>query len=307
MNIGMRGFVRFETINKYSGKVTSDTGFFPNKILNAGLNIIGSQSSWLTHCQVGRSGTPPTATDTSLGDWFAATSNIIETTNGQQGAAPFYGWKRRKWRFGAGTTEANLFEAAFGYGPGGPGNPDSIISKALIVDPITQESTSVTPLADEILDVTYELRYYPPLGDTLGPQIMLLDTTYDTISRAANVTGTDWSNSIGSKIGILGVSWPAYDGDIGDITTGPNGTGTGNSVSANYTSAYLDNSYQAVMNTNIGSGYWNVAGGIRSCLIRTTAGAYQTQFNAVGTLGKISKSALHTMNMNWAVSWSEFT
>ena len=55
-------------------------------------------------------------------------------------------------------------------------------------------------LSTEFLDLTYELRYYPPLIDVLGT-ITLDGVVYDTTLRAASVTNADyWGSIIGSQI-----------------------------------------------------------------------------------------------------------
>ena len=66
---------------------------------------------------------------------------------------------------------------------------------------IFQETqTTITPLADEILDVVVEVRYYPPLTDTTGT-VTLNGIDYDYIIRAASITNVaGWGEFIGNKI-----------------------------------------------------------------------------------------------------------
>ena len=302
--IGMKGFLRLRTINKFSGKCRIDTGWFPNTILNAGRNIMATEANWMTHCQVGTDATAPSQSDTSLLGWVAGTSTIQTTTNGQQASPPYYGWKRRTYRFAAGTVAANLSEAGIGWGLSG----STLISRARILDPILQTPTTITPLADELLDVTYELRYYPPLVDVTSPQVTLDSVVYDTITRAASVTGDRWSASIGSKIGEYSnhvSDWLAYDGNIGTILTAPSGVSANCDNASQYNSAYVNNSYQIQINSNTGSTGWNLGAGIRSIRFRTTAGDYQTQFNAAVGGATIPKTAAYTMTMSWIIGWTE--
>ena len=309
IEVGVKGFLRCRCINKYSGKTTQDTGWFPNTILNAGKNVMATRSDWMNYCQVGVDGTfPPLLADrqaeTSLGSWHAGTANVTTTSYGQAGSPPYYGYKRKTWRFLAGTVATNLSEAGVGWAVG-PGS--SIMCRAPILDPVLQTPTTVTPLADELLDVMYELRYYPPLVDVTSPQVTLDGITYNTITRAANVTGEAWSASIGSAIGVGNILyWIAYDGDIGAITSSPSGASSGGSSYRTLTnSAYSNNSYMLQVNCSAQSLGWNLGAGIRSILIRTTAGDYQTQFNAVGTDNRIPKTSGYTMTMNWIISWTE--
>ena len=309
----MRGFFRIQAINKFSGKCRIDTGWFPNTILNAGRNVMATRSDWLTWCQVGTDGIFPALladrqAETSLGAWHAGTNTIVpgSTSNGQAGSAPYFGWKRISYRFAAGTVATNLSEVGVGWGIDG----SQLISRAPILDPVLQTPTTVTPLADELLHVSYELRYYPPLTDILLPQVTLNNVIYDTITRASAVTGDRWSASIGSAIGEYSVAanggdWKAYDGNIGTILLAPSGVVVNCDNSNQYNSAYSGNSYQIQMNCPVGISGWNLGAGIRSVRLRTTAGDYQTQFNAATGGTTIPKDANFTMLMSWIISWAE--
>jgi hypothetical protein len=308
--VGMKGFLRFQTRNKFSGKVTQDTGWFPNTILDAGRNIMADRSDWTDFCQVGIDGTfPPTLperqAETALGNHFAGTDILTGTiTSGQSGTSPYYGWKRKTFRFAAGTFDGDILaEAGVGWGASG----STLISRAPILDPILQTPTTVTPLSDEFLDVSYELRYYAPLVDVTTPQVVLDGVTYDTITRAANVNDAAWSGNIGEAIGVVNsaIYWDAWDGNIGTILVGPSGTGADNNGNTMSNSAYSAFSYELKMNCSVGSAGWNLGGGIRSVRIRTTAGDYQTQFDANPGGATIPKTNSYTMTMVWTISWAE--
>jgi hypothetical protein len=199
---------------------------------------------------------------------------------------------------------ANLSEAGVGWGTSG----STLISRALIIDPITQLPTTVTPLADELLDVTYELRYYPPLVDVTSPQVTLNGVVYNTITRAASVTGGRWAADIGALIGqysAFATDWSAYDGDIGPITTGPSGLSAASDNSSQSNLGYSSNSYEIGVRCITGSTGWNLVNGIRSIRVRTTAGDYQTQFNAASGGASIPKTVDYNMNMVWTLGWTE--
>lgn len=306
-NIAIKGFMRFETFNKFSGKRTQDTGWFPNTILDSGRNVMATRSDWIDWCQVGLDGTfPPTLperqAETALGTWFAGTNTVVSgsTLNGQSGTAPYYGWKRKTFRFDIGTFDGDILaEAGIGWGVDG----SQLISRAPILDPILQTPTTITPQSDEFLNVSYELRYYAPTVDVLGPQVILDGITYDTKTRAANVTGADWSSGIGSAIGArASYGWTAYDDVIGTVLTGPNGVAANADNNSQYNSGYSSNSYEIEMNCNVGSSGWNLGSGIKSILIPTMAGDYQTQFDGSQT---IQKTVLYEMSMKWTISWAE--
>lgn len=305
--MGMKGFLRLQTINKFSGKITYDTGFFPNTLLDAGMNIMADRSDWMTYCQVGTDNSAPNSSQTALLGWHAGSNDIQSTIDGQSGSEPHYGWKRIVIRFPPGSVAANLSEAGIGWGESG----STLISRALILDPILQTPVTITPLADELLDLSYELRYYPPLSDILTPQVTLNGVIYDTITRAANVTGDRWSDQIGVAMGEysdttgIGTDWVAYDGNIGTILTGPDGVSANCDNDDQYNAAYLNNSYEIQMYCLTGSAGWNLGSGIRSIRFNTVAGAYQTQFNAASGGATIPKTSDYSMNMSWTLSWAE--
>lgn len=305
LQIGMKGFFRLRTLNQSTGKVRIDTGWFPNKILNSGKNSMATQSSWLTACQVGTDSTPPTAAQKSLLGYYAGTTTINENITGSNGIAPYYGYRRITYRFAAGTTATNLSEVGVGWNSA---QGDFLISRALIIDPVTQEATTVTPLADEVLDVTYEFRYYAPENDVLGPQVTLNGETYDTITRAADVTGLRWHSSIGSAIGEWSQytsDWAAFDGELGAVDQSPSGLSAYADNVNHYNLTYQNNSYERVIGCNIGPTGWNLANGIRCLRIMTTAGAFQTRFGKVGGGDEtIPKDSSYTMVMQWLISWA---
>jgi len=300
--IGLKGFFRLRIINKFN-KIRVDTGWFSNTILDAGRNIMADRGDWMDYCQVGTDNTTPTQSDTSLLGYIAGTSNIVSTTTGQASSAPYFGWKRKTFRFAVGDTAANLNEVGVGWGLSG----STLISRALILDPSTQLPTTITPLADEFLEVMYELRYYAPTTDVVIPQVTLDSVVYDTIVRAANVTAVSWSGNIGSIMGIVtGTSnWVAYDGNIGTVLTGPSGISANDDLATQSNSAYVNNSYEIKMNCPCGSSGWNLGAGIRSLRITTTAGEYQTQFDANPGGATIPKTSAYSMLMSWTLGWTE--
>ena len=304
MHVGMKGFYRLRTIDKFSGKNRIDTGWFPNILLDSGLEEMAVESNFISACQVGIDGTDPTPADTGLLGYHAGTTDVRSTVHGRQGSAPYYGWKRTVYRFAVGTVAANLSEVGVGWNPA---NGSYLISRAKILDPVLQTPTTITPLASEMLEVLYELRYYPPLVDAIGPQVTLNGVVYDTITRASSITGDRWSASIGSKLGQYSAAvsdWRAYDGDLGTTLQEPSGTPANCDNSTQSDSGYIGNSQEIVMNCSCGISGWNLGAGIRSIRIRTTAGDYQTQFNGPAD-ERVPKTTDFTMQMAWTLSWAE--
>lgn len=307
-NIRMKGFLRFQVWrpDNVLNRCRIDTGFFPNTILTSGRNNMNTQANWLSWCHVGTAAVPaPSVTDTQLSGFVVSTNTVVATSDSTQPSAPYFGWKRKTFRFaqGAGHGGENLSEAGVGWGSSG----STLVSRALIVDPDTQVPTTVTPLADEILDVTYELRYYPPLVDDTD-SITLNGVNYDTTLRAGEVTGDRWSKDIGTSIqdySTSGSIFRAYDGVLGTLEQSPSGNFVSHEASGNiYTEAYVNNSHQVVLVCPVGPTGWNLGAGIRSNRIGTTAGYYQCQYSSNPGGNTIPKDNTLIMVMKWILSWA---
>ena len=301
----VRGFIRMDAINYFSGKRRQLIDWFPNKVLNDGLNRMGSASDWLNCAQVGTNSTPPQATDTGLLGYVAGTSDVEANTFSATASPPYYGFRRKTYRFARGATAANLSEAGVGWATTEGAN---LFCRALIVDPVTNLPTTVTPLADEILDLTYELRYYSPTLDWTGT-VVLNGVTYDILARAASANSASaWGEFIGTQVGVeysSGSDFFAYDGSIGSVIQLPNGTSASPSGSMIYNTSYSNNSLVRDMVAGSDKDGWNLGAGIRSVKFSTTGGVYQAQFDAQGTGNPIPKTNAERLQLNFRVSWQE--
>ena len=304
---GVKGFMRLQTINKFSGKRRIDTGWFPNSVLFEGMNRMGTASDWFNYAQVGTNNTTPQQTDTGLLGYFAGTNTVVENFRGATGSAPYYGYRQKRFRFGAGTVAANLSEAGVGWSNVGA----TLWNRALIVD-LNGDPTTVTPLADELLDLTAQIRYYPPLVDVTGVLEIEPGVNYNYLVRAAEVTNSDWwGNGVGTIVQhscAYTSDWAAYDGEPGTIVQNPNGVVS----SIDYTSgvssnAYSNNSYTRTMNFNCGPTGWNPPGGFRTFRVRTTAGSYQIRVGKVSDDAVLNKTSGKVIDGQFQVSWSEAT
>lgn len=314
LNIGMQGFFKMETfkcIETFGGPVEipgtrrTVVPWQPNKILTAGRNYIGDNGSWMTYCQVGTGSTPPVAGDTGLETWLAGTSYQYADSYSAQPSAPYYGYRRRTWRFNAGEATGNISEAGVGWGSSGA----TLFSRTLIVDG-AGDPTTATVLADEYLDVAYELRYYPPTSDVFETA-SLGGFTYDLTTRAATVTNsTYWGSVVGSEMGqysAFATDWSAYDGALGTLEQDPSGNSAACDHPNQYNGAYSNNSYERTMYCDTGTAGWNLGAGIRSIRWRSTGGSYQTQFVRQGGGNEtIPKDNTNGLSVAWTIAWSEY-
>lgn len=292
----VRGFFKLTAIRP-DGRERPLTGWFPNLITDVGLNRIGT-GSYLTACHVGSNNTTPTVADTILAGFVAGTTTIQAESYGAQTTAPYYGWKTRTYRFAQGVATGNLAEVGIATGKTN-GGATIMFSRALILDELGAPTT-VTVLADEVLDVTYQLRLYPPLTDVVQTGVTILGSgTHDITTRARAVTSNSWGLYLGNTASFDpsgGSSIIAYNGAIGTITGSP--SGAADSVSA-YNVAYGNNNLYRDGGGTWGLNNGNLAGGIRSVVFSTSLGLYQTEFSPV--LNKINSK---TLNLLFRIAWA---
>ena len=296
--IRMEGFYSFKVSNSkgesrdLSGIIAED---HKNLILDVGLNALGT-TSVVSACKVGTGVTPVAVSQTDLATPLAITSTLQSSSTGRNSTAPYYTWGRRTFRFGQGTAAGNLTEVGVTYGGG-----SSLFSRALIVDS-GGNPTTLTILADEWLDVTYELRIYQDLVDKTF-NITLLGVDHVVTVRPANVT-TNPSDS--SYFFDHFISWyyyysqcSHYNGTIGTITGSPSGVGS--SAGGTSYGAYSQNSLQRSIIYGVGLNDANLAGGIQSTIINTDKCSWQ-----VGYVPAIAKDSFKTLTMNYTLSWGRY-
>ena len=185
----------------------------------------------------------------------------------------------------------------------------SLFSRALILDS-EGDPTTITVAADEILDVTYEFRFYPRLTDVTGSVTLTgnIGGTYDYVMRAASVTvssdGSGWFIGVlGSSMGYAGnlTSQLAMHGEIGPITSTPIGSNSSRSsiTVAPYSAGSLEREFTAVWGPNDG----NLSGGIRSFLLKMGIGRFQFRLGLQGTDEAIPKTDQDELSLKFVHSW----
>lgn len=300
---GYYKFIRYKVASNGHPILASavSTDWFPNLIVNAGLNRIGTNEDWLTFCQVGTGSTPPADTDTALQSRLAAHSSLnASIAIGNSTTPPFYVGRRNTYRFNAGVATGTLSEVGVGWASTG-----SLFSRALILDG-GGSPTTITVLADEVLDVVYEIRSYGPETDQTGNvTITGVGTLSYTLRMAsAGSAGVGTINSNGAIGGIL-TSAPhdhtLWTGAIGAATSTPSGTQASASSASN--SAYSNNSYQRT-----GSVVWGLGAGaitVRSIVVVAGASA-ASQFGRMQyeLSSTIPKTGANVLTINYTHSWA---
>lgn len=282
------------TATRPDGSTRIVADWFDNLILDAGLNQIGS-GGVMGYCHVGSGSTAPLVSNTGLQTPVATTSVLQANEQGSQAEAPYFGWYRQTYRFGAGVAAGNLSEVGVGWDVG-----DALFSRALIKDALG-DPTTITVLADETLDVAYEIRAYPPLVDqaftaTVGGVL------HNCVMRASSVNDSSWNLPYLPGLGsAYGFDVSVYEGPLGTITQAPSGAYGGNVVVT--LAGYANNSNKRAGEAVFPLDNGNIDGGIGAVRIATQfAGAFQISFSP-----KIDKTNVKVLRLNAEVSWARYT
>lgn len=289
--VGLGGWYKIEAVRP-DGRRRVLADWFPNLITDGGLNRYTS-GSIISTCVVGSGNTAPQNTDTQLQTLVASTTSVLSSALGAQGSAPYYGYSQKTFRFAAGAAAGNLSEVGVGW------STTTLFSRALILDG-GGNPTTITVLADEYLDVFYELRNYVPTADSTF-NIQISATTHACTLRAAQATNAVWRPS---ETTAGSVSLSVYNGSINASVTGtPSGTAASNSQTFQ---AYSNNSNQRDWTSELGLSEGNLAGGIKSILsfaagagTTPAGGSFQTELNPV-----INKTSTNVLTLNGRCSWA---
>lgn len=300
--VEMAGFYRARAVS-LDGSQRLLADWFPNLITNGGLNHVGFYLASNTYCLAGTGSAAPSAGDSSLGGFVAATGTVIASSRAIQSSAPYYGSSFKTYRFPIGVAAGNISELGIGWA----NSNSSLFSRALIVDgggsPLT-----ITVLSTEILEVDYEFRLYPPTLDS-SATLNIAGIDYSFVGRPALVTGVDdWGVETQLFIGsgaLLRTSFGvplafAYNGTIGAVTSTP--SGSSGQASSHTTHAYSNNSLVQRFTITFDPTHGNVAGGISALMFRSSLGDYQ-----VGITPSIPKDATKQFTYTFDMSWARKT
>ena len=116
-NTAMKGFYKLESVNPVTGRRTVLADWFPNLLLRDGMREMSHRSDWLDACQVGTDNTIPNTLQTGLLGYVAGVGagSIEENVIGVSTEAPYYGWRRIRWRYIPGTVSGILAEVGVGW------------------------------------------------------------------------------------------------------------------------------------------------------------------------------------------------
>lgn len=256
------------------GICTYDGDWFHNLITDLGMNFMGSTAGWMSAGLIGTGNATPVVSSNSLGGFLSGvdingavgsdgttaiaggtvTSNAITTAT----AAPWFISKTTTYRFPPGAGTGILAE----IGIASTRNPatGTLFARELIRDG-GGTPTTITKLADEFLDLTYEFRVWPNTTDVVDT-VVLGGITYGRTMRPSNLTRINTSRDSVIESGGQGMAWrqsgsgghqaQTYTGAIGTVVQEPIGEFQSGVDSTFLPVAYVNNSLQTDANYTIG-------------------------------------------------------
>lgn len=288
---GVAGYFKIEGF-KPDGRRRLVADWQKNLITDGGLQRWGYGAP-IAYCSVGSGLTAVANSDTDLETWVATHDSIPGGSSGAQSSSPYYGWTRYIFRFNPPGVDYTLGEIGTGWSVAG----EDLFTHANI-------SPTVTWFSDETLDITYEIRVYPPAADRVY-ETLLAGEVREGIIRAMGVTdGNQWQflndefqfdvRGNGDAAGL----WVA-NGAIGLITGEPTGDWAGCTTTSQ--TAYADN-YKRRATCRLESAEGNLDDGI-SVIYYNGYGMWQMSVDP--PIAKVVGTTL-TLNVE-TMSWGRYT
>ena len=309
-HVTFQGFWRLQVIREKSGIIKKDTGWFPNLILNTGLDHYGAAThlgTALSYAYVGTGTSTPVATQTQLDNRLGGgspasrgrSSSASNIAAGIEHEDPYYVYRRRRFQFDAGNATGNLTEIGVGSLTTGL----NLFSRALIVDE-HGDPTTLTVASDEILRAEYELRVNIPINDVGG--VLTLDgvsTNWAGRAHRINLTTSVPGSSGWMLDRAANFTW-SYQGHttmnelVGLTTDWGTGWSTITPTSID-TGTYTPGSYSRTITFNYGLSAGNLTNGIGAMRFVMGVGFWQFAFDPY-----IDKNSDKTMSLTFQHSWS---
>ncbi len=317
-NIGIKGQYTVKVFNG-GGELKQQIGPFDNLITDQGLESYGELPNGsifsATSCFVGTGTTPPQFTDTAMANFRAAA--IGATTFDTKGGSPEY-WSQfnATFRFNPGYATGNLTEV--GVGSIYTMNPlvySVFFSRALIVD-TEGNPVTITILPDEYLEVTYSLRYYPDLSDTVstvtdaGTGITHTFTCRRILIDSSGTAGYGMISAVTNNGGYLFGRAQADTPLVLEPITGAvfaNAVNLSAGVHSTTLRPYVSGSKTRVTDIRFGIDTGNGPYGIEGIRVGCISGTPVNMYNQMIVNPPIMKTDVKTLAMAFQVSWSRKT
>lgn len=252
----VQGFYTLER-RKITGELVETIGPFKNLITDIGLERCATNSP-ISFGYVGTGIVAPTTADTEMTGFLNNTATIASTVTTRAAGSPYWVEESRVFRFPPTGSSRNITEVGVGWTSN---SVAGLWSHALTVDG-SNNPVTVTVLGDEFLDVTYTLRYYPPLTDS-AYSVSISAVSYSFVTRLANAGSSPTVNMTGS-MRLAFSDLTCYGGPtvLGAVTASISGQTSTATLDTGTAQAYVPASKTIEINSLTGLAQGNVTGGI---------------------------------------------
>ena len=291
----IQGFYKLQIGNAETGEIR-ETLEFENLITDIGLNQIGT-SAPVQYCYVGSGNAIPAVTDTKLSVFVASTASALANVDTKATAAPLWVGRAATYRFAAGVAAGNLSEIGMGWNGGTQAN-HLLFSHALIKDG-AGNPTTITVLANEFLDVTYEVRVYLPTDDVVFDGITVYGNPHKLTVRG-------FQQLAGAQAGFAFNGWGAhnvvgYSNFVLQAATAATVVGSANGSNSGTAIAYVTGSLKRGWVSTFALAVGNNAAGISGFAL-TASNAY----NSIPAFQILVEPAImkdNTKTLNLTCTW----
>lgn len=181
MNFNTRISGEYRFVITSEDGTSRDTGWFPNLILNQGLDMLGGyQGNPMQYASIGTGTSTPIASQTSLDSPTAYSGAQVFVSVTSAGTPSYSTLHLFSYTFAQGAVVGNMSEIGTGKSLTG-GN---LFSRALIVDDLGNPTTITITAIDQLI-VYYRVTLSPPLIDGVGT-VVLNSITYNYTTRILN-------------------------------------------------------------------------------------------------------------------------
>lgn len=308
----------FKVVNKVEGEYTlvrrnaktleaiETIGPFKNLITDIGLDRLSEGTQRLvTSMYVGTGTTPPTTATTNMQARVATSTLIQSSVQTTEATSPYRQQDIRVHRFNPGVATGNLTEVGIGW------TTDSIngvFSRALIVDS-QGDPVAITVLADEVLDVTYTLSYYPPLVDSSVVVNIPVDGVESLHTFASRIFGAAPAQlNMGAFQQYEFVNLWRAGATLGPIGSGMVGSILTSGLVASGVPTYVPGSFEYRRTMTIQLNEGNDAGGIGGITLNSNGNpAFSTLNHQITVTPPIMKTSEEILNLTFIKVWSRAT
>lgn len=275
---------------------------FDNLITDGGLNRIGINGRVADVIYLSSDNSTPKFSDTTLAGLLGGSDSTITNSIGDSSVdtSPYFVSNRTVKRFLAGVGTGNI--AKIGVGWGSVDTISGLWSVALVKDAVGA-NTIITKLADEILDVTYEVRTYLPSTDYTGV-INISDVPHNVKVRVSLLSAS-WAGTNLNPTALLS-SAILYAEGVGTVKGLPSGSQVDVAISKK---AYIDGSYENRYTIQASVSQANFPNGIKGLIVQGAQNNnyWQAEFSRVSDSKGIMKTSEFSLIMpDFVVSWGRY-